>query len=88
MSALDEPNGTVRYTAKELFAKIDAKLDAIVEGLGKKADHEALVALEARVDVLEKKEDERAGASWALRAIVALLFAIAGLLVPIVLHVM
>lgn len=82
-----EDTGTVRFTVKELFARIDAKLDTLASVLDAKADHAALEALALRVDVLEKDRDERAGASRAQWAIVGVLVAILGMLVPIVMHV-
>lgn len=77
----------VQFSVKELFARIDAKLDALASILDAKADHAAVVALEKRVNELESNDDKRSGASGAQKAIIALLFAIAGLLVPIVLAV-
>jgi hypothetical protein len=47
-----EDSTTVRYTAKELFARIDQKLDVIANQLTAKADHEALVAAEVRMSGL------------------------------------
>lgn len=46
-------NGSVRFSVKELLAKLDGKLDVISEKLDAKADEAHLVALEARVLVLE-----------------------------------
>ena len=83
---MSEIQGEIRYTAKELFAKIDAKLDLVVETLASKADHDALVELVGRVAVLEAAEYERKGFGAAQKTIVALLVTIAGLLVPIFTH--
>lgn len=83
MSGIDEGNFTVRYSPKELFARIDFKLDAIAGQLTAKADHDALVALDDRVTRLETIESERRGYGKAQAVIIGLLLAIAGLLVPI-----
>lgn len=77
---------TVRYTAKELFARIDGKLDVITATLANKADHEALTHLETRVTDLETVNSERAGGERWFKAAVLLLLTIAGLLVPVALH--
>lgn len=82
----DIQGGEIRYTAKELFAKIDAKLDLVVDTLASKADHDALVELTGRVAVLEAAEHQRRGFGAAQKTIVALLLAIAGLLVPVATH--
>lgn len=86
MSMSDE-NTTVRYSVKELFARIDAKLDGLAAVLDAKADHTSMVALELRVNKLEAIDDQRRGATNAQKAIIAVLLAIAGMLVPIVLNV-
>lgn len=88
MSA-EEPNGNgvVRYTVKELFAKIDAKLDKAVEAIEGKASDSELVALEARVSALETQAAETRGFGRGQVAILGALLAIVGLLIPIVLHV-
>lgn len=84
MSSLEPESTTVRYTAKELFARIDQKLDVIAAQLTAKADHDELVALEVRVATLEVLSSEQKGFDRAKAAIVALLLAIVGLLVPLV----
>lgn len=92
-----EDSTTVRYTAKELFSRIDQKLDVIANQLTAKADHEALVAtevriaslvaaLDVRVTVLETELAERKGFNKAKAAIAALVFAVGGLTVPFVLQ--
>lgn len=81
-----EESLSVRYTAKELFARIDTKLDHLLEAMPTKADVVALDNLEARVSVLEKREAERDGFGAAQKAVIGLLLVIAGLLIPIVLH--
>lgn len=81
-----EDSTTVRYSAKELFARIDQKLDVIANQLTAKADHEALVALEVRVALLENERSERRGFDKAKATIVALALTVAGLLVPLFLH--
>jgi hypothetical protein len=88
MSATEGEGTTVRYSVKELFARIDAKLDGLAAVLDAKADHASLSALEMRVDHLDKANDERVGSSNAQRAIVAILLAIAAMLIPIVAHVL
>ena len=54
-----EDTTTVRYSAKELFARIDQKLDVIANQLTAKADHEALVAAEVRISGLVAALGER-----------------------------
>lgn len=84
MSSLDD--STVRYSAKELFARIDQKLDVIANQLTAKADHEALVALETRVAALEQGQAEKRGFDKAKAAIIALSLAVLGLAIPVALH--
>ena len=84
MSTPEESTTTVRYTAKELFARIDQKLDVIANQLTAKADHEQLVALEIRVAVLENAASEERGFNKAKAAIVALTLAVLALLVPLI----
>ena len=86
MSISEGDTTTVRYTAKELFARIDQKLDVIANQLTAKADHEQLVALEVRVALLENSAAETRGWDKAKAAIVALSLAVLGLLVPIVVY--
>ena len=86
MSTPEESTTTVRYTVKELFARIDGKLDIIAEQLALNADHEQLVALEARVAVLEQASAESRGFDKAKAAILALSLAVLGLLIPILLY--
>lgn len=81
-----EESTTVRYTAKELFSRIDQKLDVIANTLTAKADHEDLVALEVRVSALEATAFEKRGFDKAKATIAALLLTIVGLLIPLVLH--
>lgn len=85
MSAPEETT-TVRYTAKELFARIDQKLDVIANQLTAKTDHEQFVVLEARVVALENELAERKGFNKAKAAIVGLVFAVGGLAVPFALQ--
>jgi hypothetical protein len=86
MSGQEPETTTVRYTAKELFSRIDQKLDVIAALLAAKADHDELVALEVRVAVLEATASEQKGFDRAKVAIVGLLLTIVGLLVPFVLE--
>lgn len=86
MSATPEDATTVRYSAKELFARIDQKLDVIANQLTAKADHESLVALEARVGALEAAASERRGFDRAKAAIIALALTVLALAVPVALH--
>jgi hypothetical protein len=51
-------NGTIRYSVKELLAKVDVKLDAISSKLDAKADAHDLHAVDARVAALEKEAVE------------------------------
>lgn len=81
-----EDSTTVRYTAKELFQRIDLKLDVIAAQLVAKADHDELLALEVRVSNLESSASEKRGFDRAKATIVALLLTIVGLLIPLVLH--
>ncbi len=85
MSVPDE-NFAVRYSPKELFARIDAKLDVIANTLTAKADHDDLVHLEKRVAVLESAASEKRGFDKAKLTIAGLLLTIVGLLIPLVLH--
>ena len=86
MSSQEPETTTVRYTAKELFARIDQKLDVIAAQLVAKADHDELLALEVRVALLEANQAEQKGFDRAKVAIVGLLLTIVGLLVPFVLE--
>ena len=86
MSSPEPETTTVRYTAKELFARIDQKLDVIAAQLVAKADHDELLALEVRVALLEANQAEQKGFDRAKVAIVGLLLTIVGLLVPFVLE--
>lgn len=79
-------SSTIRYSAKELFAQINNKLDVITDALSTKADHDALVVLESRVTALEATENRRQGFTSGQKAIVPLLVAIATLLAPIAYH--
>jgi hypothetical protein len=81
-----EDSLTVRYSAKELFARIDSKLDHLLEVIPTKADVVALEELEHRVSMLETREAERKGSSLTLKAILGALILILGALVPIVAH--
>lgn len=81
-----EDSLTVRYSAKELFARIDNKLDHLLEVLPTKADVVELDQLTARVALLERKEAERQGSSLTLKAILGALILIIGALIPIVVH--
>lgn len=81
-----EDSLTVRYSAKELFARIDNKLDHLLEVMPTKADNDDLEKLEARVSLLEKNEAERHGSSLTLKAILGALILILGAMVPIVAH--
>lgn len=85
MSAPEE-NFTVRYSPKELFARIDQKLDVIANTLTAKADHDDLIQLEKRVSVLEAVNAEQRGFDKAKAAIVALALTIVALVIPLVLH--
>lgn len=86
MSSAEDTTTTVRYTAKELFARIDQKLDVIANQLTAKADHESLVALEVRVALLEAAANEQKGFDKAKAAIIALSLAVLALLVPLLIY--
>lgn len=86
MSNLPDENLSVRYTAKELFARIDSKLDFVIAALVTKADVAHLEAVEERVAQLERREAERTGFGDAQKAVIGLLIVVVGLLIPIVLH--
>lgn len=86
MSSQEPETTTVRYTAKELFSRIDQKLDVIAAQLVAKADHDELLALEVRVAVLEQNASEQKGFDRAKIAIVGLLLTIVGLVIPLVLR--
>jgi hypothetical protein len=86
MSSPEPESTTVRYTAKELFARIDQKLDVIAAQLVAKADHDELLALEIRVAVLEAAASEQKGFDRAKVAIIALALTIVGLVIPLVLR--
>lgn len=86
MSGLEPESTSVRYTAKELFARIDMKLDVIASQLVAKADHDELLALEVRVAKLEAAASEQRGFDKAKVTIAGLLLTIVGLLIPLVLH--
>jgi hypothetical protein len=58
MSEAAGENGTIRFTVKELLAKVDVKLDAISGKLDAKADAHDVHALDARVGALEKEAAE------------------------------
>ena len=77
--SLPEDNLTIRFTAKELFARIDQKLDVVVAEIGTKADVKDLHDLEIRVEVLEKSQTERRAVSGWVKAAVVLMIPIAGL---------
>lgn len=84
---LDGENTRVSYSVKELFARIDAKLDTLGILIDAKADQKAFVDLEARVAGLETTNAVSAGLHRLAWAIAGLLVAIAGMLVPVVLSV-
>lgn len=65
MSSSDD-NMTVRYSAKELFAQVNTKLDVVLDRLEAKADHETVVKLTDRVDILEEKSRETEVVATAL----------------------
>ena len=79
MSVPEDNNLTIRFTAKELFARIDQKLDVVVAEIGTKADVKDLHDLEIRVEVLEKSQTERRAVSGWVKAAVVLMIPIAGL---------
>jgi len=52
--------GDISFTAKELLARMDIKLDVMTEHLDKKADQGAVEVLRQRVELLEKETLTRA----------------------------
>lgn len=50
----DSADAVVSYSVRDLFEKVDAKLDRIVEQLEGKADKAQVDALEGKVDALEQ----------------------------------
>lgn len=82
----DEPAGTVRYTVKELLARLESKLDTALAVMENKADHDLVLNLAERVTKLETEAAERRGFGRAQTAVIGLLCTIAALLVPIALH--
>ena len=79
MSTPPDDNLHIRFTAKELFARIDQKLDVVVAEIGTKADAKDLHDLEIRVEVLEKSQTERRAVSGWVKAAVVLMVPVAGL---------
>ena len=63
-----DDNMTIRYSAKELFGQVNAKLDVLLEKVDAKADHAALVALTERVDQLEDEGQQTKAVANALLA--------------------
>ena len=61
-------NGTIRYSVKELLAKVDVKLDQISGKLDAKADAHDVLALDGRVAALEKEASEVRVVATALQA--------------------
>ena len=53
MSVPEDTSGTVRFTVKELLARMDGKLDKIHDDLASKAESVEVAALEQRVEKLE-----------------------------------
>lgn len=64
--AADTNGGGVRFTAKEMFAKIDGTLARIENKLDGKADVSAVERLTGRVEALETARVELAAADKAL----------------------
>lgn len=56
----------VRFSAKELFAQVNTKLDTLLDKVDAKADHEALVRAVDRIEVLEDKSRETEAIANAL----------------------
>lgn len=76
----------VEFTVKELLSKIEKHLGDIDDKLDGKANHIALVDLHKRVLSLEEYRAYNRGLGRATWAIVGLLVAIAGLLIPVVMQ--
>jgi hypothetical protein len=71
----DQPSIVVEYDVKELFEKVDAKLDKISEKLDGKADKAHVELIESRLSVLEAFRWKLAGASAVCGAVGALIVA-------------
>ena len=69
-------NGSVSYSVKELLARQDGKLDAILLTLGGKAEHSDMLALATRVEVLERADSAHVGTMrltrWAIPVLLSL----------------
>jgi len=57
----EDVNGSIRYTAKELFEKIDGKLDAIDAKLDDKIGRQEFEKLAVRVAVVENSTSDLRG---------------------------
>lgn len=78
-----EVSGHVVYSAKELFEKVDAKLDTVLDRLDGKATKAELVLVEQRVDKLEQRDATRVAADAAQARLARAALALAGLAVAV-----
>jgi len=69
----EEVNGSIRYSAKELFEKIDSKLDGIDAKLDEKIGRNEFEELKGRVNKLEGQAMRYAAASASVTATIAVL---------------
>lgn len=99
MSEPAAEHGRITFTVKELLAKLDSKLDFVIEQLATKADAHDLESLEVRVTVLEgsaateaslvaerqKRADERKhDRRWTLGFATTTLLGVLGLIVALI----
>lgn len=67
----DDVNGSIRYSAKELFEKIDGKLDGIDAKLDDKIGRREFEDLKKRVSLLEGQAMKYAAAAASVTAVIA-----------------
>jgi len=81
---------TVTFTVKELLARLDAKIDGIVDMLERKAEKAEVELLSQRVSILERDSAEVLAIGKYKRWLVGLSATVAGVviaLLALVLHV-
>jgi len=80
MSIEDDPPVTVAYTVKELLARIDVKVDALIVSLDRKASQESVDLLATRLTTVESDVNSLKASRSQLLGIVA----VVSFVVPIV----
>lgn len=85
---MSNDDATIHFSIKEMFGDIKRSIEAIDIKLDAKADHGFVVELAGRVTKIESDLAFARGLGRAAWAIVGLLVAIAGLLIPIVMSVL